>query len=140
MEFEVGEQLARDSICNCRERGRRVSGVGRGLGLAEQAGERRVGPEHIGGCQGRAQRSEAVQLARALRALGDAALASTNLTADLPALEDQAAQALRARGWQVDYLTVRRRADLQPPQPGDALVALGAARLGSTRLIDNLEI
>ena len=87
-----------------------------------------------------AQRSEAVQLARALRALGDAALASTNLTADLPALEDQAAQALRARGWQVDYLTVRRRADLQPPQPGDALVALGAARLGSTRLIDNLEI
>ena len=65
MEIEVGEQLARDSICNCRERGRRVSGVGRGLGLAEQAGERRVGPEHIGGCQGRAQRSEAVRRLRA---------------------------------------------------------------------------
>jgi len=29
---------------------------------------------------------------------------------------------------------------LQPPQAGDDLVVLGAARLGSTRLIDNLEI
>ena len=37
-------------------------------------------------------------------------------------------------------LTVRRRSDLQAPQAGDALVVLGAARLGSTRLIDNLEI
>jgi pantoate--beta-alanine ligase len=47
---------------------------------------------------------------------------------------------LRQRGWQPDYLTVRRRHDLQTPQPGDALVVLGAARLGTTRLIDNLEI
>jgi pantoate--beta-alanine ligase len=42
-----------------------------------------------------------------------------------------------------DYLTLRRQADLQPPQPVDAptaLVALGAAKLGTTRLIDNLEI
>jgi len=30
--------------------------------------------------------------------------------------------------------------DLQPPAAGDALVVLGAARLGATRLIDNLEI
>ena len=44
------------------------------------------------------------------------------------------------RGWQPDYVVLRRRADLQAPQPGDALVALAAARLGSTRLIDNLEI
>ena len=52
-------------------------------------------------------------------------------------------QALAARGWLPDYLTVRRRADLLPPQAGDGsgdLVALGAARLGGTRLIDNLEI
>jgi pantoate--beta-alanine ligase len=35
---------------------------------------------------------------------------------------------------------VRRRSDLQPPQAGDALVVLGAARLGRTRLIDNLEV
>ena len=33
-----------------------------------------------------------------------------------------------------------RRADLQPPKAGDALVVLGAARLGKTRLIDNIEV
>jgi pantoate--beta-alanine ligase len=37
-------------------------------------------------------------------------------------------------------LTVRRRADLQAPLAGDPLVVLGAARLGTTRLIDNFEI
>ena len=49
--------------------------------------------------------------------------------------------ALRAKGWEPDYLSVRQRSDLQAPadaRSGD-LVALGAARLGSTRLIDNLE-
>jgi len=54
----------------------------------------------------------------------------------------KAAAGLAARGWKPDYLTVRRRTDLQPPGPGDAespLVVLGAARLGTTRLIDNLE-
>ena len=61
---------------------------------------------------------------------------------DRSALEAQAQDALRARGWAPDYLTVRRRADLLPATADDAagtLVALGAARLGSTRLIDNLE-
>ena len=43
--------------------------------------------------------------------------------------------------WQPDYVSVRRRKDLQEPAtPDDALVVLGAARLGTTRLIDNLEI
>jgi pantoate--beta-alanine ligase len=38
-------------------------------------------------------------------------------------------------------MTVRRRSDLRPPAAGDdRLVVLGAARLGGTRLIDNLEI
>ena len=46
---------------------------------------------------------------------------------------------LAARGWQPDYLTVRRRERPAAPGAGDALVVLGAARLGSTRLIDNLE-
>jgi pantoate--beta-alanine ligase len=49
-------------------------------------------------------------------------------------------QALRQRGWQADYLCVRRRTDLQMPLTGDALVVLGAAKLGKTRLIDNLEL
>ncbi|MCZ2405475.1 MAG: pantoate--beta-alanine ligase [Burkholderiales bacterium] len=88
-----------------------------------------------------AERAEAVQLALALRALGRDALAAAHaLPAQRAALEERALQALAARGWQPDYLTVRRRADLQPPQAGDPLVVLGAARLGRTRLIDNLEI
>ena len=87
------------------------------------------------------QRLEAMQLSTALRALGEAARASA--TPDLPTLEAQAMQALARRGWKPDYLTVRRRTDLQPPQgplADEPLVVLGAAKLGSTRLIDNLEI
>ena len=88
-----------------------------------------------------AERAEAVELSKAIRALGEAARASS--TPDLPALEAQAMQALARRGWKPDYLTVRRRADLLAPQgplAGEPLVVLGAAKLGSTRLIDNLEI
>lgn len=88
-----------------------------------------------------AERAEAVQLSMALRALGRDALAAAHaLAARLPDLEAKAMEAMRQRGWQPDYLTVRRREDLQAPQPGDALVVLGAARLGNTRLIDNIEI
>jgi pantoate--beta-alanine ligase len=86
------------------------------------------------------ERSEAVALSRALQQL---ALQARQVGAEaLPALEAQALQALNARGWQSDYLTVRRRTDLLAPEgvlAGQALVALGAARLGKTRLIDNLE-
>ncbi|MBS0507890.1 MAG: pantoate--beta-alanine ligase [Proteobacteria bacterium] len=85
------------------------------------------------------QRAQAVQLAQALQALAQAALAGGT---PLARLEEQALQALAAQGWAPDYLTVRQRHDLQPPQAGAAagtLVALGAARLGGTRLIDNLE-
>ena len=88
-----------------------------------------------------AERSEAAQLSQALRALGIAAKAAP--PHDLPLLEAQAMQALARRGWKPDYLTVRRRADLMPPW-GDVadqpLVVLGAAKLGNTRLIDNLEL
>ena len=93
-----------------------------------------------------AERAEAVQLSLALRALArDALAAAGSLPDKRPALEAQAMRSLALRGWQPDYLTVRRRADLQPPSAGDAtaasaLVVLGAARLGSTRLIDNFEI
>ena len=87
------------------------------------------------------ERSEAVHLSMALKALGQAVKAQ-----GLPkreALEAAAMQALTTRGWTPDYLTVRRRSDLMPPAVNDAsapLVVLGAARLGTTRLIDNLEI
>ena len=90
-------------------------------------------------------RLEAVQLSLALQALARGAVAAAHshaLPARLAALETQACAALAARGWQPDYLAVRRRSDLQPPQADDgagSLVVLGAARLGGTRLIDNLE-
>ena len=83
------------------------------------------------------QRVQAMALSRALKALADAARQGGNL-ADL---EAQAMAALRAKGWEPDYLSVRQRSDLQTPADARSgeLVALGAARLGSTRLIDNLE-
>ena len=83
------------------------------------------------------QRVQAMALSEALKALADAARRGGNL-ADL---EAQAMAALRAKGWEPDYLSVRQRSDLQTPADarGGELVALGAARLGSTRLIDNLE-
>lgn len=83
------------------------------------------------------QRAQAMALSRALKALADAARQGGNL-ADL---EAQAMAALRAKGWEPDYLSVRQRSDLQTPADARSgeLVALGAARLGSTRLIDNLE-
>ncbi|NMM80665.1 pantoate--beta-alanine ligase [Acidovorax sp. SRB_14] len=91
-----------------------------------------------------AERTEAIALPLALRSLArEAAAAAHALPAQLPALEERAMAALAARGWQPDYLAVRRRSDLQPPQAGDAarsLVVLGAARLGRTRLIDNFEV
>ena len=83
------------------------------------------------------QRQEAVQLSLALKKMA----AQIRAGATVAAVEAEAMQALAQRGWQPDYMTVRRRADLQVPGAGDeGLVALGAARLGGTRLIDNLEI
>jgi pantoate--beta-alanine ligase len=87
------------------------------------------------------ERIEAVQLSMSLRQLGQEALSvSDDLASQLPRLQAQAMDRLRERGWQPDYLTVRNRLDLQAPLAGDALVVLGAAKLGKTRLIDNLEL
>jgi pantoate--beta-alanine ligase len=91
------------------------------------------------------ERLEAVQLSRALNTMADALRAGAT---DIAALEAQALQSLAARGWQPDYLVARRRQDLHPPQPSElalstttgTLVLLGAAKLGATRLIDNLEV
>ncbi len=91
------------------------------------------------------QRQEAVQLSQTLRAMADAVRAGAT---DLPDLEQHAMAALAKRGWQPDYLSVRCRSNLQVPAPDRVaslarhagLVVLGAAKLGSTRLIDNLEI
>jgi pantoate--beta-alanine ligase len=60
-------------------------------------------------------------------------------------VEKKAMAALAARGWNPDYVSVRKRIDLQAPTAGDMeqgapLVVVAAAKLGATRLIDNLEI
>lgn len=91
---------------------------------------------------GAAERAEAPALYAALQAIRDRVRGGAQ---DAAALEAEAAQGLAARGWQVDYVSVRRQRDLQAPtaadmQGGEPLVALGAAKLGATRLIDNLEL
>jgi pantoate--beta-alanine ligase len=53
-------------------------------------------------------------------------------------LEQAARDELLARGWRVDYFSIRSRATLLQPEDTD-LVILAAAHLGKTRLIDNLE-
>ncbi|PQP02009.1 pantoate--beta-alanine ligase [Massilia phosphatilytica] len=65
--------------------------------------------------------------------------------ADLVALERDAMARFAARGWQPDYVSIRKRMNLQAPsreeyEAGAPLVVLTAAKLGATRLIDNLEI
>ena len=64
---------------------------------------------------------------------------------DYLALERDAAARLANDGWAVDYVALRRQRDLNRPDAddlaaGEPLVALAAAKLGATRLIDNLEI
>ncbi len=84
------------------------------------------------------ERAEAVALAQELRAVAAALRAGRR---DWAALEAEAMGRLVQRGWKPDYVAVRRRADLREPGADDReLVALAAARLGTTRLIDNLEL
>ena len=85
-----------------------------------------------------AERAEAPRLSRTLNEIRLAVLAGER---DFAKLEQKAATQLDAHGWQTDYVALRRQSDLQSPQPGDRqLVVLAASRLGTPRLIDNLEI
>ncbi len=86
-----------------------------------------------------AERAEAPRLHRCLTRVAEAVRAGNRAFA---ALEAAAGAELTAHGWQPDYVAVRKRIDLQsPPAAGKTpLVVLAAARLGNTRLIDNLEI
>lgn len=84
------------------------------------------------------ERAEAPQLFAALNRVKSALLAGEK---DIAAIEQLAVNELMSRGWRPDYISVRRQSDLLVPQQGDReLVVLAAARLGTTRLIDNLEI
>ena len=84
-----------------------------------------------------AERAQAPQLKQALDAVASRVAAQAG---DVAAAESEAMQKLKAAGWKPDYVAVRRQSDLMKPAAGDsALVVLAAARLGATRLIDNLE-
>ena len=82
------------------------------------------------------QKQEALLLSRTLKAMIARWQAGER---GLDRIEADAMQTLRDAGWAPDYLTLRRRHDLGAARDGDALVALGAAKIGQTRLIDNLE-
>jgi len=89
-----------------------------------------------------ADRAEAPALYAALRHANERLAQGER---DAAALEREAVETLTRRGWQVDYVALRRQRDLKRPeaadlQAGEPLVALAAAKLGTTRLIDNLEL
>jgi pantoate--beta-alanine ligase len=85
--------------------------------------------------------TERMEAPRLYRLLKKAARTIAAGERDYARLEAEAMAELRHYRWAPDYVAIRRQADLQPPQPGDRdLVVLAAARLGGTRLIDNIEV
>src|SRR5690242_19217062 len=84
------------------------------------------------------ERQEAPRLYRVLRRAQHEISAGAR---DFQRIELESMGELARHGWKPDYIAVRRQADLQPPQNGDRdRVILAAARLGRTRLIDNVEV
>ena len=84
------------------------------------------------------ERAEAPRLHKCLTIVQKSILAGVT---DYTRLEREAMAELRASGWSPDYVAVRKTLGLQSPISHDSgLVVLGAALLGSTRLIDNLEV
>ena len=92
------------------------------------------------------ERAEAPELQRTLQQVRHQVLQlNTRNTQALSDIEKSAKTALSKRGWEPDYIAIRRQSDLAQPsndnlQAGEPLVILTAAKLGKTRLIDNLEI
>ncbi len=91
------------------------------------------------------ERSEAVQLIQTLKEIQEKVLQGKLTPADILKIEQDACAKLSTRGWAPDYISVRKRNDLLSANDADLssnepLVVLAAAKLGKTRLIDNLEI
>lgn len=93
-----------------------------------------------------AERAEAPELLRALQEVREQVLQLDLRNASaVSAIEKAAVSKLASRGWQPDYIAIRQQNDLAPASneslsAGEPLVILTAAKLGKTRLIDNLEI
>ena len=89
------------------------------------------------------ERGEAVFLYQTLQEMKRAILQGER---DFERLEQRSVEALAARGWLPDYVAVRNQSDLQPASLAQGnlaqreLVVLAAARLGNTRLLDNIEV
>ncbi|QWD89294.1 pantoate--beta-alanine ligase [Polynucleobacter sp. MWH-CaK5] len=91
------------------------------------------------------ERQEAVQLIQTLKEIQEKVLQGKLTAADILKIEQDACAKLSKRGWVPDYISVRKRNDLLSANDADLssnqpLVVLAAAKLGKTRLIDNLEI
>ena len=83
-------------------------------------------------------RREAPRLYQTLSAMPTELLQGSR---DIQRLELDGMAELARHGWRPDYIAVRRQADLQVATPDDThLVIVGAARLGGTRLIENVEV
>jgi pantoate--beta-alanine ligase len=113
------------------------------LPIAVVAGETVRAPDGLAlssrnGYLSAAERQEAPRLNRTLTKVVEQLRAGNT---DHTGMERQATAELAAAGWVPDYVAVRKKTDLQLPTAHDSgLVVLAAARLGSTRLIDNLEV
>ena len=84
------------------------------------------------------ERREAPSLYRELRAIRERIRAGER---DFASLGAHAMRVLADAGWRPDYVEVRSRLTLSMPVPEEReLIVLGAARLGATRLIDNVEV
>jgi len=89
-----------------------------------------------------AERGEATALYQTLLGTKRAILQGER---DFEQLQQQAVESLASRGWRVEYMEVRNQSDMQPASPlhdlaQRELVILAAARLGDTRLMDNIEV
>lgn len=85
-----------------------------------------------------AQRREAPSLYRTLQEMRQEILAGDLA---LEQLQKKAVATLSSRGWMVDYVAVRDQNTLQAAQSPDRdWVILAAAKLGNTRLLDNIEV
>lgn len=88
------------------------------------------------------ERAEAPRLYQTLRAIADEIAAGRT---DYANLEATGRAELAKNGWKVDYVAVRHGLGLRIPHPEgfdhpNLLIVLGAATLGSTRLIDNVDV
>lgn len=84
------------------------------------------------------ERQEAVRLQQILEGVRQSLLHGRR---DFRVVEEEAVAKLAAHGWRPDYVAIRNQDTLAPAGPEDGrLVVMGAAWLGTTRLIDNLEV